>query len=155
MKKAKMGRKQLVFAVECILQGALDMIEGGLPDAITWKERKEDIGAGNLRATGGLTGYELGAIEAAGEAISILGAQLADVSISCYDALNMAGKFHMAVEKLFEKSWKDKGKAVHKWLKRLGAGDGVFQLSELYPWMPDCHKHAVTFVQAIRSETLC
>ena len=38
--KEPFTREQIVFAADCILVGALDMIESGLPDSIEWADRE-------------------------------------------------------------------------------------------------------------------
>jgi hypothetical protein len=97
---------QLAFVAECILLGALDMIQGGLPTCIDWTDRQEWANRA-VEEPLELSPYERGTLEAAGEALSILYAQLTGDGISCYEALeHLADGFDGAVERMMCQSWR-------------------------------------------------
>jgi hypothetical protein len=96
----KLDLEQIAFAAECILLGALDMIEGGLPTSIDWADRQQWANR-IVEEPLELSPYERGALEAAGEALSILYAQLTGDGICCYEALeHLADGFDAAVERM-------------------------------------------------------
>ena len=37
--KVRMDRDQVAFVAECVLAGALDMVDGGLPTGVSWDQR--------------------------------------------------------------------------------------------------------------------
>ena len=58
-KRKAFDREQIICVAESILGGAMDLLQGGLPDSIYWNERVND-------PRGGLTAYEKGILEGAG-----------------------------------------------------------------------------------------
>ena len=141
--KEPFTREQIAFAAECILVGALDMIESGLPSNIEWTER-EGVTMGTASTT--LAAYERGALEAAGEALSILYAQLSGDGMGCYDALYEADHFDDAVEKMMAAAWQDKGKAVKAAIKQRQGG---YQLKEVIPHYADARHCAEVFADVV------
>ena len=127
--KRRFTQEQVTFMAECLLLGALDMIECGLPTSITWEERNTG------KHPKALTGYEQGALESVGEALSILFAQLTRDGMGCYDALVCAGNFDDAVETMMREAWKDQGKSYNEDPENY-----------VIPHYPDCRKHAEDFV---------
>jgi hypothetical protein len=141
---ARFTPEQIVFVAECILAGALDMIESALPTSIEWSDRIDPRNHpdGSLHALGR---YERGALEAAGEALSIFYAQLTDDGMSCYDALAVAGGFHQRVETMLREAWADEGGGVNAAVRRQGP---EYRLDDVIPNYPDCHAHAGRFAAA-------
>jgi hypothetical protein len=127
-------KAHVVFVAKCILQGALDMIESCLPctDSLV---RENPFGP-----------YDKGALESAGEALSIFFAQVSGEGLGCYDALALAGNFAQATEKLVEDSWADGGKAIREAIE---AKEGSFCLADIYPNWPNVQKHAEEFATAL------
>ena len=138
----KFTREQLVFMAECVLVGALDMIESCLPTSINWNDRKELLNLINKEPFA-LGPYERGALETAGEALSILYAQLTDDGMGCYDALVVAGNFDQQVEAMVRNAWANEGNDVKAAIR---LKQGSHRLEDVIPNYPDCRKHAEAFV---------
>lgn len=137
-KGPKFTKDQLTFVAEASLSGCMDLIESVLPDNISWEEHQSNPEE---------RGYHKGCVEAAGEALSIIAAQLIGDGVGCYDALAMAGNFDKAVDTLFKTAWEDQGVAVKT---RLAAFDGPFKYADLYPGCyPDAHACAEVFAETI------
>ncbi len=137
--------EQLAFAADCILVGALDMIESGLPDRIEWAERQAQSSKEGSDPTA-LTAYERGALEAAGEALSILYAQLSGDGMGCYDALCEAGHFDDAVGKMMAAAWQDEGAAVKAAIQQR---HGRYRLNDVIPGYPDARLCALAFAAVV------
>src|SRR5207244_2851689 len=99
-----------------------------------------------------LSPYERGALEAAGEALGILYAQLTGNGISCYEALeHLANGFDAAVEGLMRDSWQDQGQAVEQAIDRERQEGVQFRLADVIPGYPDCRRHAMEFARKVLS----
>lgn len=142
--KVRMDRDQVVFAAECILCGALDLIAEGLPTGMKWAEREEVAVRG---IPGRLSWYELGSVESAGMALSILFAQLCDDGMGAGDALMVAGDFRKAVEELFLVAWADQGEAVRARVRERAGSAYLF--AGVFENYPDVHAHAVKFADFV------
>jgi hypothetical protein len=88
-----------------------------------------------------LDAYERGALETAGQALSIFYAQLTGDGLGSYDALTCAGYFHDACQRMVEFSWADGGTAIKEKLKN----PGPQKIADIVPDYPDCRKHAIEF----------
>ncbi len=143
--KEPFTREQIAFAAECILVGALDMIESGLPDSIEWTERKGPMAKADTDPTT-LATYERGALEAAGEAFSILYAQLTGDGMGCYDALYEADHFDEAVGNMMAAAWQDKGEAVKAAIKQR---QGRYEIKDVIPHYPDTRHCANAFADVV------
>jgi hypothetical protein len=130
--------KQVAFVAYCILQGALDMIEGCLPSTNSTVE-KSPYGP-----------YDTGVLESAGEALSIFFAQVTGDGVGCYDALKIAGDFAKAIDLLVTNSWADGGKAIRE---AIAAKEGNFSPEEVYPNWPNINHHAKAFANKMFSPT--
>jgi hypothetical protein len=129
-------KAHVVFVVKCILQGALDMIDACLP------------GLGDNKANE-WGGYEKGALESAGEALSIFFAQVSGEGVGCYDALKIAGDFAGAVGQMMESSWADGGVAVTAAMEVESARIGNFRIHEVIPGSPNVEVHAKAFADEL------
>jgi hypothetical protein len=139
----KFAREQIVFVAETVLVGALDMIESGLPTSIDWQDRTEQLNKID-RDPLSLGPYDCGALEAAGEALSIFYAQLTGDGLGCYDALHCAGEFHKQVEAMVRNAWFNEGKEVKAAIENR---NGLYRLEDVIPNYPDCRKHAEKFAE--------
>lgn len=137
----KFTREQIVFVAETILVGALDMIESGLPTSIDWQDRIEQLNKID-RDPLSLGPYDRGALEAAGEALSIFYAQVTGDGMGCYDALHCAGEFDKQIEAMVRNAWLDEGKRVKTAIEKRKR---QYRLEDVIPNFPDCRKHAETF----------
>jgi hypothetical protein len=147
----KLDLEQIAFAAECILLGALDMIEGGLPTSIDWADRQQWANR-IVEEPLELSPYERGALEAAGEALGILYAQLTGDGICCYEALEpLADGFDAAVERMVRESWHDQGQAVEQAVDRERQEHVQFRSADVVPGYPDCRRHAVAFARKLLS----
>jgi hypothetical protein len=142
--RKKFAREQIVFVVEAALCAALDMIEGALPDSISWDERRRYEGV-TAEVAAALNNYERGVLEGAGMFISIFFAQLTLEGMGAGDALAVAGRFDEAVENLFVEAWKDEGRVVKAKLEK----GKSYRRQDLYPNWPDCHRHAELFADEL------
>jgi hypothetical protein len=147
----KLDFEQLALVAECILLGTLDMIESGLPTSIGWADRQQwsnRVVEDPLE----LSPYERGALEAAGEALSILYAQLTGDGICCYEALeHLAGGFDAAVERMMRESWQDQGRAVEQAVDKQRQEEVQVRTADVIPGYPDCRRHAVAFARKLLS----
>ncbi len=69
------SREQVICVAEAILGGAMDLLQGGLPDSMTWDER---VSIPHLHTDEGphsLSIYERGVLEGAGESLAVFYAQ--------------------------------------------------------------------------------
>jgi hypothetical protein len=145
----KLDLEQIAFAAECILLGALDMIESGLPTSIDWADRQQWADR-MVEEPLELSPYERGALEAAGEALSILYAQLTGDGISCYEALeHLADGFDGAVERMMRDSWQDQGQAIEQAIDRERQEHVQFHSMDVIPGYPDCRRHAMEFARKV------
>jgi hypothetical protein len=143
--KVRMDRDQVAYVAECVLTGALNMVDGGLPTGISWDQRVVRVG---LNA-GRLSWYELGCLDTAGMGLSILFAQLCDDGMGAGDALMVAGDFQKAVEELFLVAWADMGVGV---LDRVRERKGSsYSFGEVFLNYPDVHEHAAKFADFVCS----
>jgi len=142
--KVRMDRDQVAFVAECVLAGALDMVDGGLPTGVSWDQRV--VGAVGAKA-GRLSWYESGCLDTAGMGLSILFAQLCDDGMGAGDALMVAGDFRKAVKELFLVAWEDKGVGV---LGRVRERAGLaYSFGEVFENYPDVREHAGKFADFV------
>lgn len=141
--KQRFDRAQIEYVAWCILAGVVDLVEGGLPTSIDYKERAKRLGEDRYID---LSGYERGALEAAGWSLSIFFAQLTGEGMGVGDALAVADSFHEAIERLVAKAWQNQGEDVKAAIR---LRDGSYNLADVLPQWPDCHKHARHFADAV------
>ena len=96
-----------------------------------------------------MAAYERGALEAAGEALSILYAQLTGDGMGCYDALCVADHFDEAVGNMMAAAWKDKGEAVKAAIRQR---HGRYQIKDVIPNYPDTRHCAEAFADVVLDE---
>lgn len=150
--KSRFDRAQLVFVVEAILASVLDRLECGLPHEIEWQERQKFCDPVYKNAVG-LLAYERGALEQAGMSMAVFYAQLTNDGLGIYDALVEADKFDEAVEQWVANAWEDEGRVVKdRQMKLRTKANGRYRLSDLYPDMPNAHRHAEAFVRVFVEE---
>lgn len=141
----RFDREQLIFITEAILCGAMNAVDDGLPDSLSWGQR--------LVITNnhpGLSGIEIGSLQSAGMSLGVLYAQLTGDGLGIHDALQCAGDFFHVCENLMDKAWAGEGEPIRKRFAKLKKGGE--SVSEIYNEVlgkdtyPDTRKHAETFV---------
>ena len=145
--KTKFDREQLIFVVESILTGAVDMVEGMLPTSISW----EELQLVEHEETADLSEYQRGAIASAGMSLSIFAAQLLNDGIGSSDALVAAGDFGTRMENFVRASWQDEGQPV---FDKINKSNGNYNVKDVLPGYPDCRVLAEEFVGKIFSDYL-
>lgn len=146
----KFSKDQLIFVVQVMLEAALDRIQNGLPDSISWKERMELVEGGDPMS---LCGWERGALETGGMGLAVLYAQLTNDGLGIGDALSSAGDFEGACQKLVNGSWKNQGAEIRKIFAKNRDAEVKKSIPQLYGdlW-PDTLKHAEAFVALFEGE---
>ena len=142
---ARTAELDLQHVVECILCGALAALETGLPSQQPLHVRRNIIP--EMHDLTYMTLYEKGALESAGESLASLCIHFGNAHVTCYDALEMADNFHLAAEAIFAEAWKSSGAKVYAKLKKMVSKPCSHK--QLYPYLPDCRKHARAFVKAL------
>jgi hypothetical protein len=141
-KREGFGLAQLLFAVECVLGGALDLLSSGLPTDVDRSTRARCVGP----EPGRLSDYERGVLSQAGMSLAVLYAQLFDDGLSPDDALGMAGDFYGRVEWAFAAAWSPGGEeAIRGRLPKPGEGAKLFSEIAGVLW-PDALLHARAFI---------
>lgn len=145
----KLNRDQLVFIAETILVGAFELVEQGGPIDTTLENRYEKVESGPLTS---LSGYEQGAVEGAGMALSIFYAKVTDDGVGAGDALDVSG-FLDACEHFMACAWEDEGSAACNRYDQF-AKNGV-RISEVYgDYYPNIRQLAERFVDKMFADYL-
>lgn len=134
----------LTFAVASILEGALDILQMGMPDSLD-NATRESLLTGSGTSYGDMTDWERGAVDGAIAAVAIIGAQTIGDGIGNCDADTMLGDFSAICAKYVASNWRNRGDDFRARQKKL-MEKGGFHYSELALDYPDANAIAKRFV---------
>lgn len=135
----------LTFSVTCILEGALDILQMGMPDSLD-NATREMLVTGSGTNYGDMTDWERGAVDGAIAAVAIIGAQTIGDGIGNSDADQLLGDFSETCRRYVASNWKNRGEDFRARQKKL-MEKGGFHYSELaldYPKADEIAKRFVT-----------
>jgi hypothetical protein len=141
----------LIFSITCILEGALDIIQMGLPDSVSNTDREVSLGNehgdfDDIDLTY-MTDWERGAVDGAIAAVSIIGAQTINDGIGNGDADMMLGDFSAICSRYVASNWQNNGDDLRQRIKRKAASSpNGWHASDVYLDYPDANAIAKRFV---------
>lgn len=142
----QMSVETLSFAIECILSGAIDIIQMGLPDVVDAASRRAYSDSDDVTEK---TEWERGAIDAAISSVSIITAQTTGEGIGNGDADETLGDFSGICERFIKANWAGEGLYLKRRMKRMGNSGHA---SDIYLDYPDVKKITRRFLDAIDIE---
>lgn len=147
-----MTRESLIFSIACILDGALDIVQMGMPDSVDTESRRDQLrnDDDDIR---NLTEYERGAVSGALSAVSIIVAQSIDDGIGHDDADQLLGDFYSACEKFVASNWSSQGDTLRYRLKRkIATSPNGWDHSDIYLDYPNTKAMATRLVTELNIE---
>lgn len=144
-----MTRETLIFAVACILDGALDIIQQGMPDSVSADDRRSYSDRSLIE----MSEWERGAVDGAIAAVSIIVAQSINDGIGNGDTDEMLGDFSAACSKYIASNWSNQGDTLRYRIKRkVETSPNGWHFSEVYLDYPDAGKMATRLVTELGIE---
>ena len=136
----------LSFSIQCILSGAIDIIQMGLPDVVDAASRRSYSDSDDLTNQ---TEWERGAIDGAISSVAIITAQTTGEGIGNCDADEALGDFSSICERFIKANWAGEGMYLKRRMDRMG---NKGHANDIYMDYPDVKKITRRFLDAIDIE---